>query len=68
MKKPRMKREVAIVEISQIINCIVLYASREAAQEFAEFGKMVSDDNEKWFLYVDLRFDFHEVLQYIKNY
>jgi len=67
MNKPKMKREVAIVSIDHTTDSIMFTASREAAQKFAEFGSLLLLSR-SYHLKVDPRFDFHEVLQYIKNY
>jgi hypothetical protein len=67
MAKPRIKKEVA-VGIVLHGSLIEFYASRDAATEFEEFGKVVHFYDEKYTLIVDRRFDFDEVLEYIKSY
>jgi hypothetical protein len=67
MKKPRMKREVSIESI-QHGESVIFYASHEAASELSEFGTLFELNDGKCLLYTDNRFDFAEVVEYIKNY
>lgn len=70
MKKPRIKREVAIESIFPQTQAIHFYASPDAAEELGEFGTTTSGGliKNKYRLQVDARFDFDEVVEYIKNY
>jgi hypothetical protein len=67
MAKPRIKREVGIGTILHGA-FIEFYASRDAATEFSEFGEVVRYGGEQYTLFVDPRFDFDEVLEYLKSY
>jgi len=67
MKKPMPKVEVAIRTISPISGFITFYATPDAASEFAEFGKL-EKVNELYWLWIDGRYDFDEVVAYIKAY
>ena len=66
--KPRIKREVVITTAYPFQGIIRFYASREAASEFSEFGKLEDAWENAYWLRVDPRFDFDEVLAYIKDY
>jgi hypothetical protein len=65
--KPTIKREVAIKHITKNWR-IVFYASRDAAEDFSQYGTLFSDPGNQYTLFVDGRFDFDEVVDYIKNY
>ena len=69
MKKPQIKREVAIKVSMPELDMISFYASPDAAQEFADFGELelVKGSSYYW-LVIDARFDFAEVEAYIKAY
>ena len=48
---------------------ITFWAAPDVAKEFAQFGSFHKlADSDRYTLYVDGRFDFDEVLAYIKNY
>ena len=67
--KPKIKQEVAITTIHPSHRVIYFYASRDAANEFAEFGTVGQGGAVNLYcLIVDARFDFDEVLAYIKGY
>ena len=68
--KPVQKREVAIDVALHTTRRVVFYASNDAVTEFAEFGKLEAwqDTKEKYTLWVDARFDFNEVLEFIEGY
>ena len=69
MKKPQIKREVAIKVSMQELGMICFYASPDAAQEFAEFGELELVRGSGYYcLRIDARFDFAEVEAYIKAY
>lgn len=70
MKKPQMKREVMVKSFSSGVGYIGFYATADASTEFNEFGTLrVSDyENNLYYLYVDTRYDFNEVLEFIKGY
>jgi len=69
LKFPRRKKEVGIGGVLYGI-FIVFYASQEAMLEFSDFGQILKHKSSKdrYTLYVDKRFDFSEVLEYIRNY
>jgi hypothetical protein len=67
--KPQRKSEIAIESAMPNQYIIYFYASDAAAKELAEFGslqKLTKKDNYK--LDVDRRYDFNEVVEFIKNY
>jgi len=69
MNKPTPKREVAIDGHIKSLGMIYFYSSRDAAEDFREFGHMsTSEEGNKYTLFIDKRFDFDEVLAYIENY
>lgn len=69
MKKPTMKKEVAICLVSEATRAIHVYATQEAISEFAEFGHVVGlNGMNHYSLEVDARFDFQEVVSFIRDY
>ena len=68
--KPVMQNSPVIKFISKESGYISFYATPVAAKEFEQFGHIFEwgDDAEKYSLYVNGRFDFDEVLAYIKTY
>lgn len=70
MNKPMMKTEVAISEIMQEARYIWLYATPDAIDEFSGFGEAAKSTTTKdlYIIKVDARFDFDEVVEYIKGY
>ena len=69
LKKPVMKKEVAVVYANAETRDIGFYSTQDAVTEFAEFGllrKGYSPD--RYVLSVDSRFDFTEVVDYMKAY
>lgn len=68
MSKPTLKAEVAIDMIFPAARLIVFYSTPDAASEFEEFGKMFAESPSRFHLFVDARYDFDEVVMYIKNY
>lgn len=75
-KKPMTKKEVTVTEYFKESRIIHLYASRDAAQGFTEFGTLwtgadlgsANPPPDYYMLIVDARFDFDEVIEYIQNY
>ena len=69
-KKPKMKREVAIVFHYEPIRQINFSATDDAVMEFAGYGDITPDPNrtECYIICVDSRYDFGEVLAYIEGY
>jgi hypothetical protein len=59
-----MKCGVAVTLKLEEYNMITLYATPDAAADFAQFG----DGGSKYTLYTDPRFDFKEIVRYIENY
>lgn len=69
MSKPQPKKEVAILHVMPTARCITMNASSDAARDFAEFGVMhFYENNGQYWLTVDGRYDFDEVVEYISNY
>ena len=69
--KPVMTREVAVKDASPSLRWIHFYASPDAVEGFMSFGlcePMSSFGGDGYRLQVDPRYDFEEVLNYIKNY
>ena len=67
MEKPQPKREVAIK--LKTATLIVISATKDAANDLKEFGKMqYFEDSQDYWLAVDPRYDFDEVVKYIENY
>lgn len=67
---PVMKREVAVASENENQFLITFYSTRDALADIQQFGEVYpfSSTSEKYFLYVDRRFDFADVLAYIENY
>lgn len=65
---PKMKSEIAISYLGKSI--IDFFATPDAASDMAQFGKVTQaqDQPNKYWLYVDARYDFQEVVAYIENY
>lgn len=71
MDKPKMKREVVIRDILPISKALYLFASKDALQDFEEFGTiqpLLSLGDNCYMLTIDPRFDFDEVIAYIEAY
>jgi hypothetical protein len=69
VKRPTMKKEVAISVVSETVRAIYFYATQDAASEFAEFGQMGNANGTNHYrLEVDARFDFQEVVSFIRDY
>ena len=70
MNKPIMKQEVAILVSIKSVRQIVFFATNDAVSEFAPYGNIIRDDNvrEKYSMFVDARYDFDEVLEYMQGY
>jgi len=68
MKKPTLKAEVAIDMIFPAGRFIILYATTDAASEFSEFGDIHAEGKGRYHLFVDARYDFDEVIAFIRNY
>lgn len=67
MNKPKPKKEVAIKWTKSKL--IVFTATQDAANDLKEFGKLqYFEDSQDYWLAVDPRFDFDEVIQYIEEY
>jgi len=70
-EKPQRKRKVAVVEISHhgTTREICFHAAKEFAELFGEFGHLLNrGGSECWVLHVDGRYEFGEVVEYIKNW
>lgn len=70
IKKPQMKREVAVVFYYEPIRHISFCATADAVTDFEEYGDITPDPSrsECYILEVDCRYDFGEVLAFIQNY
>ena len=68
--KPVKQNSPIIKFTSKELSYVSFYATPVDAKEFEQFGQIFEwgDDGEKYSLYVDSRFDFDEVVAYIKNY
>ena len=72
MEKPKPKSEVKITDTVPDWHLIRLYASKDALDDFREFGQ-VSDPLQGptpglYYIWVDARYDFDEVVRYIESY
>jgi hypothetical protein len=70
LTKPVPMKEVAIDLIVHPMRLIVFYASSDSITEFVQFGHVeaISEIPERYDLFVDARYDFNEVVDYIENY
>ena len=66
--KPQTKREVSVDWIGISEGLIHFYASKDALEDIRDFGHIDDIGPNHYGLLVDTRFDFQEVLDYIKNY
>ena len=67
--KPKPKREAAVEWVGESIRTIYFYASRDACEDIAGFGDVEElTGKERYSIRVDARYDFQEVVDYIKNY
>ena len=67
MKKPQMKREVAILWAWEAT--VAFFSTIDALDDFKEFGKITSTETDNlYYLTIDSRYSFNEVVQYIDNY
>ena len=67
--KPVMQKEVAL---DRAIKCegvqsISFWGTPDAAKDFEQFGHL-AEENGKYYLHLDGRYDFDEVVEYIKKY
>ena len=67
MDKPVMKRDTAVVFQDEKQGIIRFFAPRIAVMDFSNFGE-VRENGQAYFLEVDGRFDFAEVVDYIKTW
>lgn len=66
--KPQPKREVGVRGWHDSVRVIYFDASADAIGDFEEFGRIHHSGGSEYQLYVDSRFDFKEVLEYVRNY
>ena len=67
--KPTPKKEVAIDWASELNKIIFFYSTPDALSDFISFGSVVEWTRQNYYrLKVDSRFDFNEVLEYIRDY
>lgn len=67
-EKPVMKSKTAVVFKNSSDGVIRFYADPEAIKDFSEFGSILDGFNGAHFLYVNGRYDFDEVVNYIENW
>lgn len=67
MEKPKIKRELAIMSAFKNSYTIFFYATPDTASSIKEFGKVAFYGNDLYDITIDRRFDFDEVLNYIKS-
>lgn len=68
MTKSVQKCEVAIDTTLPLLRIIYFWATDDAAGEFASYGYLQKQEMGNYQLLVDPRFDFDEVMTYIKTY
>lgn len=70
MKKPIMKKEVAVDTVATSVRAITFYSTQDASIEFEQFGRLkpLEGYRDEYLLIVDARFDLQEVLAYIEAY
>lgn len=67
MEKPQMKRKVGISEVNPTNRIIDLWTDEETAKDFSSFGDLFEKGRNYYSLRVDARYEFHEVLIYIRE-
>lgn len=68
MQKPKMKQEVKVTSSEKDDRRIYFFATPEFVTDFESFGTIrVTGSVDGYVLYVDPRFDFDEVLEYIQS-
>lgn len=71
MTKPQPITEVGIATINPGTLFISVDATPDAASDLSEFGRLEKADSlgpNRYHLFVDARYNFDEVVAYIKNY
>lgn len=70
MNKPIPKKEVAVEWYDEKLRVIYFWTTDDALTEFVEYGNVAktNEGRNKYFIHVDPRYDFGEVLRYIQNY
>lgn len=67
--KPTMRTEVAVSVVAETVRSIYFYATQDAVTEFTEFGEIEKAGSANYYrLEVDARFDFQEVVSFIRGY
>lgn len=72
IKKPAMKKELSVRDWNERYRWIAIDSTTDAIVDYAEYGTLrryASWDerpSDSYTLFVDARFDFHEVLEWIK--
>lgn len=66
IQKPRIQKELAVSDFNEKYRWIAVGATNDAIQEYAEFGRIMRHEDERYTLYVDARFDFNEVLAWMQ--
>ena len=68
--KPKPKTELALNTIIPSLGYTTFYATRDAAEMVAEFGdvKPYDEVKDKYTAIIDARYDFDEVISYLKGY
>lgn len=70
MQPPKMKAEIAVSFSYPPSGIIDFYATPDAASEMSKFGDVSKEPNtpDRYWMKVDPRFSFAEVLAYIESY
>ena len=70
MNKPQMKSEIAVDTYDKSSRLIRFHGSKDAMEDTKQFGTIFVVDffADLYTLYVDARYDFDEVLDYIQEY
>jgi len=67
MNRPTIKGEVAVATTVPDIYFVAFWATPDAASDFARFGQLEPLLDNRYALFVDRRYDFDEVMQYIQS-
>jgi len=65
MKKPTMKRETGILVVLPELNSMRIHSTLDNSEGLCEFGRVTRQENGEFWLEVDARFDFLEVVSYL---
>lgn len=65
---PKLHRQLVIDAVYPDDNIIVFYTNQDTAQLFDRFGTMSKSEQTCYFLGIDPRYDFQEVLAYVRSF